>query len=100
MPRIAFHLEITDGKREEYRDKHENVPQELERAYLESDAGLRTYSVFEQDGHVFGYMELDDPAVIEEVMADSEAQAAWNEVMDSILADTDDIWMDEVYRMI
>jgi len=100
MERIAFHLEIVDGQREAYREEHEDVPEALEAAYLESDAGLETYSVFETDGHVFGYMELENPEAIEDVMEESDAQAAWNEVMDPILEDADDVWMDEVYRMI
>lgn len=100
MQRIAFHLTIEDGKREAYRKEHEDVPEALERAYLDSEAGLETYSVFEKDGYVFGYMEVENPEVIEEVMAESEAQADWNEVMDPILEDADDVWMDEVYRMI
>jgi L-rhamnose mutarotase len=100
MERIAFHLEITDGQREEYRREHEDVPEALERAYLDSGAGLETYSVFEKDGHVFGYMELEDPEAVREVMAESDAQADWDEVMAPILEDEDDPWMDEVYRMI
>ncbi len=100
MPRVAFHLRIRDGKREAYRDHHEDVPEALERAYLDSDAGLDTYSVFEKDGHVFGYMELEDPGAVEEVMEESDAQAEWDEVMDPILEDEADIWMDEVFRMV
>lgn len=101
MARIAFHLEIADGQREAYREAHEDVPEWLEEAYLESDAGLETYSVFEQDGHVFGFMELEDPEAIEEVMETSDAQARWAEQMDGITVDDDsDQWMDEVYRMI
>jgi L-rhamnose mutarotase len=98
--RIAFHLEIVDGQREAYREHHENVPEALERAYLESDAGIETYSVFERDGHVFGYLEVEDPEAIEAVMEDSDAQAEWDAVMDPILEDRDDPWMDEVYRMV
>ncbi|MFB6121301.1 MAG: L-rhamnose mutarotase [Halobacteriaceae archaeon] len=100
MERIAFHLQITEGKREEYREEHEDVPEALERAYLDSGAGLETYSVFEKDGHVFGYMEVENPEVIKEVQAESEAQADWDEVMAPILEDEEDVWMDEVYRMI
>ncbi len=101
MERIAFHLTIEDGQRDAYREEHENVPEALERAYLDSEAGLETYSVFEKDGHVFGFMEVEDPDAIAEVMESSEAQADWAEVMDGILEDDDgDIWMDEVYRMI
>lgn len=100
MPRIAFHLRIREGKRDEYRKHHEDVPAALERAYLDAGAGLETYSVFEKDGHVFGYMEVDDPDVIRDVMAESEAQADWDEVMDPVLEDDADVWMDEVYRMV
>lgn len=100
MERIAFHLRIEDGEREAYRDEHENVPAALESAYLDSGAGLETYSVFEKDGHVFGYMEVEDPEAIRKVMAESEVQADWDEVMDPILVDEEDPWMDEVYRMI
>ena len=103
MARIAFHLRIRDGQREAYREEHEDVPEALEAAYLDSGAGLDTYSVFESDGHVFGFMEVDDPERIREVMAESGAQAEWDEVMAPILDapdDPDDQWMDEVYRMI
>lgn len=100
MERIAFHLEIVEGQRKTYREEHENVPEALERAYLESDAGIETYSVFERDGHVFGFMELEDPAAIREVMAESEAQDDWEVVMDGVLEEREDGgWMDEVYRM-
>jgi L-rhamnose mutarotase len=100
MERIAFHLTIVDGKRDAYREAHEDVPEALENAYLTSGAGLETYSVFERDGHVFGYMEVEDVERIRHVMGSSEAQSDWNEVMDPILADGDaDMWMDEVYRL-
>lgn len=101
MERIAFHLTIRDGKQEAYREAHRDVPEDLERTYLESDAGLKTYSVFEKDGHVFGYMEVEDPDAIKAVMENSDAQAEWEVVMDPILEEPDgDEWMAEVYRMI
>jgi len=101
MPRMAFHLKIADGQREAYREAHEDVPEWLEEAYLTSDAGLETYSVFESDGHVFGFLELDDPEAIQDVMESSDAQARWAEETDGLIVDDDsDQWMDEVYRMI
>ena len=100
MARVAFHLRIRDGKRTEYREKHRDVPERLEDAYLDSGVGLEAYSVFEKDGHVFGFMELDDPEAIEAVMEDSDAQADWNDEMAGILEEDDDIWMEEVYRMV
>ena len=98
MERIAFHLEIADGKREAYREMHENVPDALEEAYLSSRAGIESYSVFERNGHVFGYMEVENPAIIRRVMETSDAQSDWDEVMDSVLEDGES-WLDEVYRM-
>lgn len=99
MERIAFHLEIVDGKRDAYREAHQSVPDALEKAYLTSGAGLESYSVFESDGHVFGYMKVEDKERIRRVMESSTAQSDWNEVMDPILESNGDIWMDEVYRM-
>ncbi|WP_254271362.1 L-rhamnose mutarotase [Haloarcula marina] len=100
MARIAFHLRIKEGQREAYRKEHENVPEALESAYLDSGAGIETYSVFEKDGHVFGFLDVENPEILKEVMAESDAQADWNVVMDPILVDEDDQWMDEVYRMV
>lgn len=99
MERIAFHLEIVDGERDAYREAHQSVPDALEEAYLTSGAGLESYSVFESDGHVFGYMNVEDKEKIRRVMESSTAQSDWNEVMDPILESNGDIWMDEVYRM-
>ena len=98
MERIAFHLKIADGKRDAYREAHQNVPDTLEEAYLSSGAGLESYSVFEHDGHVFGYLEVENPETIRRVMETSSAQSDWNEVMDPILDDSE-TWLDEVYRM-
>jgi len=100
MARIAFHLEIVDGQRDAYREHHEHVPDALRDAYLDSDADIETYSVFERDGHVFGYLELDDPDALKRVMEESEAQAEWDEVMDGIIAEDSTVWLDEVYRMV
>jgi L-rhamnose mutarotase len=100
VDRIAFHLEIQDGQREAYREEHEDVPEALEAAYCDAGAGLERYSVFERDGHVFGFLEVEDPTAIRAVMTESEAQEDWDAVMDPILVDEDDPWMDEVYRMV
>jgi len=45
-------------------------------------------------------MEVEYPEKIKAVMADSEAQAEWEQVMDPVLVDSADQWMDEVYRMV
>ena len=98
MERIAFYHEVRDGKREEYRAIHEDVPDDLERRYL--DAGVETFSLFEADGYVFGYIEVEDPEALRAVMADSPEQERWKETTLALLEPLpDDIWMDEIYRL-
>lgn len=100
MARIAFYHEIKEGKQEEYRRLHEDIPEYLERAYLESDAGLERFSLFEKDGFVFGYMEVDNPERIKTAMSESDAQKQWQEKTLPLLKELpDDFWMDEVYRL-
>lgn len=99
MERIAFHLTIKNGQRDAYKEEHKEVSKELVDTYLSSDAGIERYSCFEKDGHVFGFMELERPAAIKRVMDESDAQADWDVVMEPILDDSEDIWMEEVYRM-
>lgn len=72
MVRTALHLQIRDGKRQEYREEHEDVHDSLEKAYLESGSGLKRFSVFEKDGHVFVFIEAEDPNRLREVMETSE----------------------------
>lgn len=98
MERIAFHIEVREGKRDDYREAHEDVDDALERAYLDSGAGIETYSVFEGEGHVFGYLEVEDPEALREVMAESDAQEAWDAKMEPILAGEAE-WLEEVYRL-
>jgi len=86
-------------EREASRETYEDVPAALEAAYLDSGAGLGTYSLFEADGHVFGHTEAENPERIREVMEESDAQGEWDEVMAPILEDDPDPWLDEVYRM-
>jgi L-rhamnose mutarotase len=100
MARIAFHITLREGKSEDYRELHRNVPEELEAAYLESDAGLETYSIYEGDGHVFAYLECEDPEEMRRVMEDFELEGEWDADVDGPVADEDGmVWMEEVYRM-
>jgi L-rhamnose mutarotase len=98
MERIAFYHEVQDGKRAEYREVHEDVPDDLEELYLE--AGVERFSLFEADGYVFGYLEVEDPDVLKTVMAESPEQERWKETtLDLLEPLPDDIWMDEIYRL-
>lgn len=98
MARIAFHLELYDGNRDAYREAHEDVPEALEEAYLDEEAGLQAYSLFEKDGHVFGYLTVEDPVALDEAVGASEVLTEWDERMDDVIAEQTEL--DEVYRMI
>lgn len=101
MARLGLHFRIKDGKREGYLREHEDVPEELEQAYRDAGAGFRKESVFEDDGHVFAYIEVDDPETLMEFMAESDVVAEWNDRMSEYLyeADLEDPMMEEIYRM-
>jgi L-rhamnose mutarotase len=45
-------------------------------------------------------MKVDKPDVIRAVMTESDAQAAWDVIMNPVLEDADDVRMDDVYRML
>lgn len=100
MERAAIHLRIKDGQHDRYRAEHEDVHDTLERTYLESGAGLERFCLFEQDGHVFVYIEAEDLDSLKIVMEESAAQEDWDEVMANILEPDAETWMDEVYRLV
>lgn len=103
MARIAFHITLREETSDVYRELHRSVPDELEAAYLGADAGLETYSIFEEGGHVFAFLECDDPETMRDVIANTETDAEWGEDLDidGPVANEDGIvWMDEAYRMV
>ncbi|MDG5776523.1 L-rhamnose mutarotase [Haloarculaceae archaeon H-GB2-1] len=89
MARVALHFEIRDGMRDAYLEAHENVPAEIADAYRNSGAGVVKESVFEDDGHVFAYFEVDDPDRLLEFLTESEVIADWNDRMADYLEDED-----------
>lgn len=112
MPAVALHFTIRDGMRDAYRAAHERVPAEIADAYRNSGAGFVKERVFEDDGHVFAYFEVDDPDRLLEFLAESEAIARWNDRMRPYLDEADlaiydeeradavdDPFMDEIYRI-
>jgi L-rhamnose mutarotase len=90
MVRRAFHITLTEGSSEAYREAHEDGPDEMEAVADDPDVGMTRYSIFEADGHVFGFQELADPEALAEA-SDEDVQAEWNEKMDPIFADVSDL---------
>ena len=111
MQSVALHFTIAEGKRDAYLEAHDPVPEDIETAYRNSGAGVHKERVFEQDGHVFVYFEVEDPERLLEFLAESEIIASWNEKMkpylketgqeiyDGDVVDPEDAFMQEIYRI-
>ena len=92
-------------------EAHDPVPEEIATAYRNSGAELHKERVFEQDCHVFVYFEVGDPERLLEFLSESEVIASWNERMKPYLeepgqeiyegevADSDEVFMQEIYRI-
>ena len=79
MERIGFSMRLLPGSEAEYRRRHAAVWPAL-LADLRS-AGARNYSIFLRGDDLFAYLEVDDFAAFTAAMAESEANARWQEEM-------------------
>lgn len=83
MQRIAFRLQVRDGRLEEYKSIHTTVWPEL-LADLRA-AGIRNYSIFSDGPELFGYLECDDWNASQSILAHSDANRRWQEFMSGYL---------------
>lgn len=76
MARYCFTLHVRPDLLAEYRQRHAAVWPDMLRALRE--AGWRNYSIFaRQDGLLIGYVEADDLAAAQRLMASTEVNARW-----------------------
>lgn len=77
MPRIAFKMQLHPGQTEEYKRRHDTLWPELE--YLLHQTGIRDYSIFldETTLALFGVLEIDDPARMEDLPKNPVMQRWW-----------------------
>jgi L-rhamnose mutarotase len=87
MERIGFSMRLLPGSEAEYRRRHAAVWPDL-LADLRS-AGARNYSIFLRGDDLFAYLEVDDFAAFTTAMADSEANARWQEEMAALIDPAD-----------
>jgi L-rhamnose mutarotase len=83
MERIGFSMRLLPGSEAEYRRRHAAVWPEL-LADLRS-AGARNYSIFLHGDDLFAYLEVDDFAAFTAAMAESQANARWQEEMAALI---------------
>ena len=76
-------MRVLPGREEEYRRRHAAVWPEL-LADLRA-AGARNYSIFLRGDDLFAYLEVDDFAAFTAAMAESQANARWQEEMAALI---------------
>ncbi|MDR3050792.1 MAG: L-rhamnose mutarotase [Oscillospiraceae bacterium] len=91
MERMAWKGQIRQGCKEEYIRRHHAIWPEM--LNILQKAGIRNYTIFCTDNELFGYYECDKGvAYAEQVQAQSEVVARWNQSMQDVL----DLEMDPV----
>jgi L-rhamnose mutarotase len=79
VQRIAFVLQIKLGKVEEYEEAHRHVWPEL--IHEMELLGITEYSIFRRGLQLFLYMRVSDFEKTKQLLADSEVNQRWQEMM-------------------
>ena len=89
MERYAWKAKVREGKKEEYKRRHDEIWQEMKD--LLKSAGIRNYSIWNVGDELFGYYECEKGiAYAAKVQAESPIVAKWNEYMEDVMEmDTD-----------
>ena len=89
MERYAWKARILEGKKEEYKRRHDEIWQEMKD--LLKSAGICNYSIWNVGDELFGYYECEKGiAFAAKTQAESPVVAKWNEYMkDVMVMDTD-----------
>ena len=89
MERYAWQAKVKEGKREEYKRRHDEIWQEMKD--LLKSAGIRNYSIWNTGDELFGYYECEKGiAYAAKMQAESPIVAKWNKYMEDVMEmDTD-----------
>ena len=89
MERYAWKARILEGKKEEYKRRHDDIWPEMKE--LLKSAGICNYSIWNVGDDLFGYYECEKGiAFAAKTQAESPIVAKWNEYMkDVMVMDTD-----------
>ena len=89
MERYAWKARLLDGKREEYKRRHDEIWPEM--VEVLKAAGIRNYSIWNSGNDLFGYYECEKGAAYAaQVQAQSPVVERWNAYMkDVMVMDTD-----------
>lgn len=77
MARVAFRMQLFEGKEVEYKRRHDELWPDL--AQLLKETGISNYSIFldERDGALFGVLDIAAPASLDDLPAHPVIQKWW-----------------------
>ena len=89
MERKAFKMHLHPGQSEEYRRRHDALWPEL--ADLLRSSGIHNYSIFldEETDTLFGVMEVENPAALDELPKHPIMQRWWAHMSDIMASNPD-----------
>ncbi len=89
MERKAFKMHLHPGQSEEYKRRHDALWPEL--AELLHSSGIHNYSIFldEETHTLFGVMEVENPAALDELPKHPVMQRWWAYMKDIMATNSD-----------
>ena len=89
MARVAFRMQLLQGQEAEYKRRHDALWPEL--AQLLKDTGISEYSIFldPATGALFGVLEAEDPAKLDQLPAQPVMQQWWAYMSDIMATNPD-----------
>ena len=75
MARVGFKMRLKPGNEVEYKRRHDEIWPELA-AWLH-ETGISNYSIFRDGLTLFGYLEIDDVAKMDDVPKQEIVQKWW-----------------------
>ena len=82
MKKVAFKMHVHKGNEEEYKRRHEEIPDDLKQ--LLKSAGISDYYIFldEGTGDLFGVMTIEDQKRVDALPQHPEMQKWWTFMKD------------------
>lgn len=89
MQRVAFKMQLFEGKIEEYKRRHDEIWAEL--VELLKEAGIEDYSIFldESTLSLFGVLKIDDSLKLDELPKHAVMQKWWAYMADIMASNPD-----------
>ena len=83
MERVAWHLRLKPGSKEEYKRRHDEIWPEM--TAVLNEAGIHNYTVWNTGMDLFGYYESDNLEVSNRIQKESPVVERWNAYMQEVI---------------